>query len=205
MRRAFRVTLAAVSLLLPLVVAAGWWQSYASPGEAVLGWRDEALRAPPSDYKSRRLHWAMRRPVDGLVWNAISVRGRLELSRVRFTQVDAEMLDHFEPFGEGRGFFLIETGAESPPPVDGSSFASEPVQLSAPSRSGGWRFQGHRVRAPFWSLALVSAIPAAVVMRRRAIRWRRARRGLCVACGYDLRASTGRCPECGRETLGATK
>ena len=32
----------------------------------------------------------------------------------------------------------------------------------------------------------------------------RKRRGLCVACGYDLTGATGRCPECGVEAAAAT-
>ena len=48
----------------------------------------------------------------------------------------------------------------------------------------------------FYGVGLVGVVTAAV----RRSRHRRALRGmLCVHCHYDLRASPGRCPECGRE------
>src|SRR5665213_1292846 len=58
------------------------------------------------------------------------------------------------------------------------------------------------VRAPWWSLGLASGLVAAGcvtgwVRARRAVRFSR---GLCLACGYDLRETPGRCPECGRVT-----
>ena len=68
-------------------------------------------------------------------------------------------------------------------------------------------YDGHAYYSQTWSLpawSLVSAfavLPAVVTFRQlRAVRRRRqrSRMGLCPACGYDLRASPGRCPECGR-------
>jgi hypothetical protein len=49
---------------------------------------------------------------------------------------------------------------------------------------------------PWWCMALLLLMPAAWL--RRAHKARRAKRlGLCPACGYDLRESPERCPECG--------
>ena len=51
---------------------------------------------------------------------------------------------------------------------------------------------------PHWAVALpLLAWSAWRVFGPAARRQRRVKRGQCVQCGYDLRASTGRCPECG--------
>lgn len=50
---------------------------------------------------------------------------------------------------------------------------------------------------PFWLPVMIVAAFALRSCTRAWTRWRRPRRGLCVGCGYDLRASTVRCPECG--------
>lgn len=54
-----------------------------------------------------------------------------------------------------------------------------------------------RVTVPYWFLAaLFGALPVCATVTE--IRRRRSRKsGCCRRCGYDLRASAGRCPECG--------
>jgi hypothetical protein len=55
----------------------------------------------------------------------------------------------------------------------------------------------HFVGAPFWLLIVASGIPPGVWIVRRLARRRSRRAGLCPACGYDLRTTPDRCPECG--------
>jgi hypothetical protein len=53
---------------------------------------------------------------------------------------------------------------------------------------------------PYWGLALVTPILPLGWVLQSIVRQRAARRpgcGICVRCGYDLRATPQRCPECG--------
>jgi hypothetical protein len=54
----------------------------------------------------------------------------------------------------------------------------------------------HNLRVPLWPVVMLTSV-LPVLRLTRSVRRRRARPGLCPACGYDLRASTGLCPECG--------
>src|SRR3954468_5045323 len=57
--------------------------------------------------------------------------------------------------------------------------------------------RGAYVRTPYWVPACLLVITPAGLLVRHIRQRRRSRRGLCVKCGYDLRASPDRCPECG--------
>jgi hypothetical protein len=53
------------------------------------------------------------------------------------------------------------------------------------------------VGVPHVAVVIALAVPAAIITLRSVRRWRRGLRGHCVDCGYDVRATPERCPECG--------
>jgi predicted amidophosphoribosyltransferase len=55
---------------------------------------------------------------------------------------------------------------------------------------------------PYWPLALLAAAYPLIAASKLIRSHLRRRAGCCIACGYDLRASPDRCPECGRATNG---
>jgi hypothetical protein len=71
--------------------------------------------------------------------------------------------------------------------------------------NAGWGYQVLRAYArcifiPYWLLIAIFAVAPIRWEReahRETIRKRRRMAGLCAECGYDLRATKGRCPECG--------
>jgi hypothetical protein len=70
---------------------------------------------------------------------------------------------------------------------------------------GLWRWQSAdkvysktTILVPFWSIVGVTSLLPLGWLVRRLFRRGGARSGLCRTCGYDLRATPDRCPECGR-------
>ena len=63
------------------------------------------------------------------------------------------------------------------------------------SLAGFWRLR--RVMFPALLPAIAVAVPPIISLRALMRARARRRKGLCQRCGYDLRASPARCPECG--------
>ena len=67
------------------------------------------------------------------------------------------------------------------------------------------QYTGQVVSAPAWVFLVIGAILPLISLRRWLISVRHRRTSRCVTCGYDVRATPDRCPECGTPVRPKTK
>jgi len=127
----------------------------------------------------------------------------------------------FQGFGalDGRAYFLLTDlpidGVRSFTfdammlPADEGAAQLEKLQDQSTATSDRFKFTLHRNGDPQKGLPFILLgmpigmllLPASVAPYLFVRRWRRQRfrrrAGLCLSCGYDIRATPGRCPECG--------
>jgi hypothetical protein len=124
-----------------------------------------------------------------------SSRGRLGLAMTSITDVEWQPQARALTWGRDRPPNPISVANPTPFGRMGFQFVSDAVAL------GGNSFvMVIGIIAPSWFVVGISAIPpglAYLVWRRRRRAQLRLERGQCVRCGYDLRESPERCPECG--------
>lgn len=126
---------------------------------------------------------------------------------VRFESVDGSLMmvwsegvipsgpdsDLFNPAGDGKFMGIREL-------MKTISVKSDKQWLGFRSISGGGVFhaQSYRIVAiPYWALIPPSAILPILWFLSRRRQQHRHRAGHCHTCGYDLRESKEKCPECG--------
>ena len=90
--------------------------------------------------------------------------------------------------------------AASDPPTNRLPASLVNLGFAAEHRVVAHNYESHLLLVPMWLPLLLSAGLALALRRsaRRVLRSQRQVAGLCPACGYDLRATPGRCPECGK-------
>jgi hypothetical protein len=143
--------------------------------------------------------WERNQSISDLIWyrSAMTEKGVLFTTRAIYIYhehvIGAKPLK--TPYGFGRGTQMLMSQF-LPSTIDVYNGFGDFHMV----RGSDGRTQQAFVTVPYWSmLGVFATIP--LVQTVHYLRQRRARHrsgtGLCVTCGYDLRATPDRCPECG--------
>jgi hypothetical protein len=191
-RRLFNL-LAAVSLVLCVATAVLWVRSHLVCDHLVFlpqaggtlvsrSLRGELIgqrhHAPLNPQQAAMVRTYFSRPAAGLVWAA-----RHTLPGEPGVRFDWEFM----------GFAAFSTAGGTPVPNAPSHAVQSP---SGQLVMAQWSAQTE-VSIPHWSLGVLFAVLPSVALCRLRMRRRRRASGRCESCGYDLRATPDRCPECG--------
>jgi hypothetical protein len=122
--------------------------------------------------------------------------------RSRFGTLCFEVPTQAQPFAQGvaapNGIHLTKRNTSrsyAPVLIKQSAFSFADLRIGGTTRCD---FVDYSICVvPYWLLFVLGLTPSLASRIARRIRAGRRSAGLCAACGYDLRATPDRCPECG--------
>jgi hypothetical protein len=185
--RILRATFAIISLLLCLATAVLWVRSYFKG--------DHFGRMISSD-TPQRFRWTIQSVQIGkggvgwhqIVWSAPPSMRSSDPNLIR----DMPM-NHLRPPPSYPDF---TNPADSP--RRNKTFLGFKLDRDFGGFPKGATFRRTIIIVPFWSVALLCFLLASPWLIHLYRHYRRAKLGFCTHCGYDLRASSEICPECGQ-------
>jgi hypothetical protein len=182
MRRWLIRLAAGISAVLFVASAALWVRTYSSRSYIVL------RRSWPDVCQSRRTEIG-------------TFPGEVCFSQHRYTYPDARLQESYEKNEiKGWQFTTDPAIARERRPFDVLGFSFQSTGWEPGDGYPDYFYHFRSLTVPLWFLLCtfgVLPLLACVRARRGWVRRGRRRRGLCTACGYDLRASPDQCPECG--------
>jgi hypothetical protein len=190
-RRSLRILIRSftlLSFLLCLAMTALWARSYVRGDEIVVG------------YWNYHLHQNYKNYYDAWEFNGVNDKGRWTLTVREHGCIAGP--GRYEPFPRAKGT-RCDTG-----PVAADRRALNTYYLDSKQHAVNiagiqytWQPRWRAVSVPHpISTPLLAILPLTAFIQRRRQR-RRHESGCCITCGYDLRATPDRCPECGTVPL----
>ena len=185
-RRLFTIA-SALSLLLCVAIAALWVRSYSRAEEFVAGcWHYQHHPRYPNYY-------------DAWEFNAFNSRGRI-MARVWLRPCVAGPGREEQSPGQNGKHFIVEPVGYRLEVAEFALGISPHVGLATSFRFRSTA-RSRAISAPHLALMGLSLVLPLIETVRRLRRRRDTLAGLCPRCGYDLRATPERCPECGTAVM----
>jgi hypothetical protein len=205
--RILSITATAASLVLLVTTLAFWLRSQRYTDQ----WRSYRLQADANPLRAREIALATYRnaiafklsddefPTGDAAWDPNDLPRSMPWSHKVSPRGSAPSPLDTPPGRLGFVWDRVVMNPPSPPgePVESGLIGQQRLYvIKIKGRTYTMTQQYTALALPWWLLSLLFALRPALLLRRRLAR-RHHRPGHCPTCGYDLRATPTRCPECG--------